>query len=133
MVAIRNNFKQVLAGLPPALAQTVEWGDSFRFEALTLLDRAKAKFAELEKQADGGGATVLEPMHLTMKALLAARGFRSLGTAASLQLLKTIYRKEIPEKLLQQFTEVQALKLQGSPARQALSSFISTASRLLTE
>ncbi len=137
MVSLRNNFKQTLAGLPPALAQTVECGDSFRFEALTLLDRAKAKFNELDRKTlpDGAamGTAVLEPMHLVVKALLAARGFRSLGTASSLELLKILYGTSLPANLLQQFANVQALKLQGTGARQAISAFIDTASRLLME
>lgn len=137
MATIRNDFRQALGQLPPALAQTVETGDSFRFEALGLLDRAKARFNALEKIPAGDDAGVgiaaLESMHLITKALLSARGFHSLSTASAIALLRAIYGKDIPEEILSRYQQVQSMKLQGAQARQALSAYISTASKLLTE
>lgn len=128
---------KILQAMPQSVAQTVELNDAFRFDALTLLNRAKAKFNALEQDSPADSATAaqaaLEPMHLAVKALLAARGFRGLSVTASLELLREIYGKDLPEKILQGYLDVQAMKIQGAGARQALSALLSTASRLLTE
>jgi hypothetical protein len=137
MAAARNNFRKALMEMPVSVAQTVEQNDAFRFDALTLLDRAKAKFKELEQAPPGDAAAVaqaaLEPMHLTVKALLAARGFKGFSTSASLKLIRLIYGRENMDKALQGYLDVQAMKLQGTGARQALSALLNTASRFLTE
>jgi len=132
-----NNSKKILKGMAQSMVQTVEMNDSFRFDALTLLNRAKARFTALEQDppADSAAAALamLEPMHLAVKALLAARGYKGLSVSSSLGLLRRIYGKELPEKILQGYLDVQSMKIQGDGARQALSALLSTASRLLTE
>jgi HEPN domain-containing protein len=137
MAAARTNSRKVLKGMAQIVAQTVELNDAFRFDALTLLNRAKARFNALEQDAPGDSAAAaqaaLEPMHLAVKALLAARGYKGLSVSSSLELLRGIYGKELPEKILQGYLDVQAMKIQGAGARQALSALLSTASRLLTE
>lgn len=123
--------------MPQSVAQTVELNDAFRFDALTLLNRAKAKFNALEQEppADSIAAAqaALEPMHLAIKALLAARGFKGLSVVSSLELVRKIYGVNIQDSILQGYLDVQAMKIQGAGARQAMSALISTASRLLTE
>jgi len=137
MAAKKGDSRKILQALPISVAQTVELNDAFRFDALTLLNRAKAKFNSLEQASPADSVataqSALESMHLAVKALLAARGYRGLSITSSLSLLRGIYGKDIPEKILEGYLDVQAMKIQGTGARQALSALLSTASKLLTE
>jgi len=137
MTPNRSNPKGILKAMHQSVAQTVELNDAFRFDALTMLNRAKARFNALEQESPADSVAsaqaALEPMHLAVKAMLAARGYRGLSVTSTLELLRAIYGKNLPESILQGYLDVQAMKIQGAGARQALSALLNTASRLLTE
>ncbi len=131
----RDNSRKHLRTLDTAAAQTVQYNDALRFDALTLLDRAKTRFGEIERSNPADGAAlavaVTEPFHLATKALLAARGFRALSVGASIDLLRSLYGKELADQHVQNYLDVQSLRLQGPKAQAALSSFMDAVSRLL--
>lgn len=127
--------QKAVAGLSPAIAATIERNDSFRFEALTLLEQARAKLAAIEAKppADSSsvGVAALEPIHLAAKALLAGHGYRAYGTAGLLELLRLLYAGQLPEERLRQFVGVQALRIQGAKSLEAARAFLDTAAQLL--
>jgi hypothetical protein len=132
----RANATRALAGLPAWLADTVEHSESYRFEALTLLETANARLAEIEAKppADGAAAAIAvsAPLHGIVKALLAARGYKSYSFRASLELLSRLYAGELPPTQVQALVALQGLKLQGTPAIVAARVFTDAEVRLLT-
>jgi hypothetical protein len=134
--ATKQNATRVLAGLPPWLTATVTHSESFRFEALTLLEAANARLAEIEATppADGAAAAIAvgAPLHGIVKALLAARGVKSYSARASLELLGKLYAGELPPTQIEALVALQGLKLQGPAAVAAARVFTDAATRLLT-
>ena len=133
MAAPKTLSTKLAAQLPAWIGSVVEHNDSYRFEALTLLDRARARLTEIEAKppADSVAAAsaALEPLHLALKALLAAKAARSLGTRASLELLPVLYADEAPDP--RPFTDVQNVKVQGAQAIAAAKSFVEAVGKLL--
>jgi len=134
--AAKQNAARVLAELPRWLAATVEHSESFRFEALTLLEAANTRLAAIEAAppADGAGAAIAvgAPLHGVVKALLAARGVKAYSMRASLELLGRLYAGDLPPTQLETVVAVQRLKLQGLPAITAARVFVDAAARILT-
>jgi len=124
-----------VAGLAPAVAATIERNESFRFEALTLLEQGRAKLAAIEAKppADSSsvGVAALEPLHLGAKALLAGKGYKATGTRGVLDLLRILYKGQLPEERLQSFIGVQALRIQGPKSLEAARAFLDAAASLL--
>ncbi len=137
MAPTKTNTAKVLAGLPQWLTATTEHNESFRFEALTLLEQARSKLAEIEAKpppdAAATAVAALHPLHLVVKALLAAKAMKSYSTRASLELLHLLYGEEIPESLIQQYVGVQSVRIQGAKSLEAAKSFIATATQLLAK
>jgi hypothetical protein len=134
--APRLNASRLLAELPRWLSAVVEHSESYRFEALTLLEAAKTRLAEIEAKppADAAAAAIAlgPPLHGIVKALLAARGLKSFSTRASLELLGRLYAGDLPPTQIQALASLQALKLQGSQAIAAARVFADAATRMLT-
>lgn len=133
MAAGQDSPTRVAADLPAWIGDVVEHSDSYRFEALTLLGEAESRLRDLAANppADSAvaAAAALPPMHLALKALLAAKAARSYSTRASLELLPILYAEEAPAT--DAFVSVQSLKLQGAKAIAAARSFVGAASKLL--
>lgn len=132
----RLNTARLLAELPSWLSATVEHSESYRFEALTLLEAAKTRLAEIEAKppADAAAAAIAvgAPLHGIVKALLAARGLRSQSTRASHELLGKLYAGDLPPTQIQALVALQGLKLQGAQAIAAARVFSDAATRILT-
>lgn len=127
--------QKAVAGLTPAIAATIERNDSFRFEALTLLEQARAKLAAIEAKppADSSsvGVAALEPLHLAAKALLAGHGYRAYGTQSMVALLRLLYAGQLSEDRIQSYIGVQGLKIQGAKSLEAAKAFLDAAAQLL--
>ncbi len=127
--------QQAVAGLSPAVTATIERNETFRFEALTLLELGRNKLAAIEAKppADSSsvGVAALEPFHLGVKALLAGKGYKAYGTRGTLDLLRILYRSDLPEERVQSYIGVQALRIQGAKSLAAARAFLDTAASLL--
>src|SRR5688572_12275435 len=86
---------RAMSALPLWAGVTVSRDESYRFEALTLLETAGTRLAEIEAKLPADSASIavaaLHPMHLTVKALLAAKGYKSSSTRATVDLLRHLY------------------------------------------
>ena len=135
MDAAATRSALLIAHLPAWIGPVVEYNDSYRFEALGLLEEAKTKLTELKAKppADSAAAAsaALHPLHLALKALLAARAVKSLSTQASLAVAQTLYEDRVPAGLLETFTDVQGMKIQGGKAIEAAERFTEAVSKLL--
>jgi len=137
MASTRTTPSKLIADLPFWVAATVERNESFRFEALTLLEQGKAKLAEIEAKppADSSSVAVavLHPMHLAVKALLSAKGYRAYSTRATLDLLRLLYAGDLPESRLQAFIGVQGLTIQGAKSIEAAKALLDFTAQLLSK
>lgn len=124
-----------ISKLPPWISVAIEHSDSFRFEALSLLENAQGKLSAIEAKpsADAAATAVaaLQPMHMAIKALLAAKAMKARSVRASLNLVQILYGDEVPASLLQQYVDVQGMKTQGVKAIDAAKSFLGTATELV--
>src|SRR5262245_39235319 len=120
MAPARTPASRLVGTLAPWVGATAEHSESFRFEALTLLETAKTKLAEIEaKPAADAAATsiaVLHPFHLAVKALLAAKGVKALSARAALDLLPALYEGALPAERIAEYVGVQKLTIQGPKA-----------------
>lgn len=126
---------RALSALPLWAGVTVSRDESFRFEALTLLETAATRLAELEARPPADSASIavaaLHPMHLTVKALLAAKGYKAHSTRATVDLLRHLYEGALPPERVADFTGVQSLTVQGARAMDAARTLLADAKRLL--
>lgn len=137
MASTKTSPNRLIADLHLWIAATVERNESFRFEALKLLEQADTRLAEIEAKpsadASSVAVAVLHPMHLTVKALLSAKGYRALSTRSALELLRLLYEGELPESRAQSFVGVQSLRIQGGKAIEAARALIDFAKQLLSK
>ena len=135
MARANNPETRAVEALPRWVRLTIEQDDSFRFEAIGLLDQARARLNALAASPPTDGAlaaaAAVTPLHLANKALLAARGYRSLSTRGTEELLGICYGKNLPEGAVERMKSVIGLKLQGASAIEAVGSYIESATRLL--
>jgi hypothetical protein len=122
--------------LPRWLLPVVERDEAFRFTALSLLDRARTLVTETEAKppADSAAAALaaLAPMHLALSAVIAAKGYRSLGMRPTLDLVGILYEDGPLAALAEKFAAVQALKIQGQDAIAAARELVDAAGKALT-
>ena len=125
-----------MSSLPLWAGVTVSRDESYRFEALTLLETATTRLAEIEAKMPADSASVavaaLHPMHLTAKALLAAKGYKSSSTRATVDLLKHLYDGALPPERVAEFVGVQSLTVQGAKSIDAAKALLTAAKTLLT-
>lgn len=137
MTPPRAVASRLVSGLSPWVGTTAEHSETFRFEALTLLETAKTKLAEIEARpaADTAAVSVavLHPMHLVVKALLAAKGVKARSVRAQLDLLPALYGSALPAERLADYVGVQRLTIQGPKAVEATKALIAAAASLLTQ
>ncbi len=137
MASPKTSPNRLIAELPAWIASTVERNESFRFEALTLLEQARAKLTEIEAKppADSSSVAVavLHPMHLAVKALLAAKGYRAYSTRATIDLLRLLYDGDLPESRTQSYIGVQGLRIQGAKALEAARALLDFSTQLLSK
>lgn len=135
MARARNPETRAVEALPRWVRLTIERDDSFRFEAIGLLDQARARLNALAASPPADGAAVAAaaatPLHLANKALLAARGYRSLSVRGTEELLGICYGKNLPEGAVDRMKSIIGMKLQGAGAIAAVGSHIESATRLL--
>lgn len=128
---------RALASLPLWAGMTVTRDESLRFEALTLLETAATRLAEIEAKPPADGPSiavaVLHPMHLTVKALLAAKGYKAHSTRATVDLLKHLYDGSLAAERVADFTGVQSLTIQGAKAIDAAKTLLGAAKTLLAQ
>lgn len=129
--------EKVLAEMPAFLAATVQRDDALRFAALGLLEKARSRAEDIsaDPPADSAAAALaaLPVIHLTIRALLAARGLRSFSVRASLFLLRVLYPSDLPEETIAKLSRVQTLTLKGGDALAAARSFTDLAEKLLSK
>jgi len=122
--------------LPRWIRQAVEHDGSYRFAALSLLDRARTLMAEAEAKppADSAAAALaaLPPMHLAIKALLAAKGYRSHGMRPTLDLVGILYEDGPLSRMTDDYAAVQSLKIQGKEALAAARALVDAVGKELT-
>ncbi len=120
------------------LTSTLERNESLRFEALGLLDQARAKMQEAEGQGEApapgkdAAQTAVTILHLTGKSLLAARGFRALSARLAVVMLKAYYPNDIPDSLLTRCGQVQGFAVKGQEALAVAREFLETAEKILS-
>lgn len=116
------------------MGETVEQNESFRFEALTLLEKARSKHVELSMKpfSELGSVAFLEPLHLIVSALLAAKGFRAGSLRAAVELLKALYPGDFTEEMLESYIMAHKNSLDMSRAADSTTAFVDIATRLLT-
>ena len=135
MALARTPASRLVAGLSPWAGATAEHSESFRFEALSLLESAKTKLAEIEAKppadASSTSVAVLHPMHLAVKALLAAKGVKARSTRATLDLLPGLYAGVLPPERIADYVGVQRLEIQGAKAIEATRTLLAAAGALL--
>src|SRR5689334_22700626 len=135
MAPTRTPASRLVASLSPWLGATAEHSETFRFEALTLLESAKTKLAEIEAKppadASSTSVAVLHPMHLAVKALLAAKGVKARSTRATLELLPALYAGALPAERIADYVGVQRLEIQGAKAIEATRALLTVAGSLL--
>ncbi len=116
---------------------TVSHDESYRFEALTLLEQAGTRLAEIEAKppvdSASVGVAVLHPMHLTVKALLAAKGYRAHSTRATVDLLRHLYEGALAPERVTDFTGVQGLTIQGAKSIAAAKTLLGAAKDLVSK
>src|SRR5437762_12953748 len=131
MAPPRAPASRLVTSLPPWLAATAEHSESFRFEALSLLEAAKTRLAEIEAKppldASSTAVAVLHPMHLAVKALLAGKGVKARSTRATLELLPALYEGALPRERLAEYVGVQRLEIQGAKAVEATRALLAVA------
>jgi hypothetical protein len=136
MIAARPESAGI-AGLPEWVRATIAHDESFRFEALTLLEQAKAKLAGVGARPPGDSSSVavavLPPMHLAVKALLAAKGYRATSMRGQLALLRVLYGGSFPPALADTYVGVQAVRVQGATALEAAQAFVDAAAGILSK
>jgi hypothetical protein len=136
MAQARSTAARTLLALPPWLAATTEYNESFRFDSLTMLEAAKTRLAEIEAKppadASSVAVAVLHPVHLTVKALLAAKGVKARSTRATVDLLRVLYDGAITPELIAGYVGVQRVEIQGARAVDAAKALIAAAATLLT-
>jgi len=122
--------------LPRWLHPVVERDESFRFTALSLLDRARTLMTEAETKPPADPAvaalTALAPMHLVLTAVIAAKGYRSLGMRSTLDLVGILYEDGPLAALAEKYAGVQALRIQGKDALAAARELVDAAGKALT-
>jgi hypothetical protein len=137
MASTKHSPNKLIADLPLWIAATVERNESFRFEALKYLEQATTKLAEIEAKppADSSSVAVavLFPMHLAVKALLAAKGYRATSTRSTLELLRLLYEGDLPESRTQSYVGVQSLRIQGPKAIEAARALLDFSKQLLSK
>lgn len=137
MASTKTPQSKLVADLPFWVAATIERNESFRFEALTLLEQARAKLAEIEAKPPANtasvGIAVLHPMHLAVKALLSAKGYRAFSTRATVDLLRLLYAGDLPESRIQSYVGVQGLTIQGAKAIEAAKALLDFTAQLLSK
>lgn len=123
-----------MAAMPKWVTETVEQSESFRFEALTLLERARSKHVEISMKPfpESGAVAFLEPLHLTVSALLAARGFRAGSLRGAVELLKALYPGDFTDELLESYVLAHKSSIDMARAANSTTSFVDIATRLLT-
>ena len=137
MASTKSSPNKLIADLPLWIGATIERNESFRFEALKLLEQAGTKLAEIEAKPPVDTSSVavaaLFPMHLAVKALLAAKGYRAYSTRATLELLRILYEGDLPESRTQTYIGVQGLRIQGTKALEAARALIDFSKQLLSK
>src|SRR5689334_17199797 len=102
---------RAMSSLPLWAGVTVSRDESYRFEALTLLETATTRLAEIEAKLPADSASIavaaLHPMHLTVKALLAAKGYKAHSTRATVDLLGHLYEGALAPDRVADFVGVQ--------------------------
>lgn len=136
MAQARSTAARTLQSLPPWIGATTEYNESFRFESLTMLEAAKTRLAEIEAKppADTSSVAVavLHPLHLTVKALLAAKGVKARSTRAAVDLLRVLYDGAVTPELIAGYVGVQRVEIQGAKAVDAAKALIAAAATLLS-
>ena len=121
--------------LPRWFHPLVEHSESYRFTALILFDRARAQLAETAKKPSPDSAAAehaaLSSMHLTVKALLAARGFQVHGVRPALELVRILYEDAALRSLTAKYSEVLSLKVRGAEAVSTARALFATAEKTL--
>jgi len=123
-----------ITDIPRWISETIEQNESFRFEALTLLERARSKHVEISMKPfpESGSAAFLEPLHLIASALLAAKGFRAGSLRGAVELMGKLYPGDITKEMLECYVLAHKSSLDKARAEESTIAFVEIATRLLT-